>query len=315
MNGRGTYFNAGDPGSVITGLGDALASLAVKTGSGSGVTVSNAEPVAGDNFAYSTTYTTSKWTGDVTATDIIVSSGTLAAVPNWSASALLDTRTSAACDSRAIYLMHMGATDNKVNFSWNTQGCDGLGNPTGPTDTGLDATEMAYFGNASVSQFSQYFAMTPLQRVAAEGSNLVNFLRGQRGAEGFGGNDLTKLYRTRADVLGDIVNGQPVYVKAPFASYEDNGYAAFKTANASRTPMLYVPANDGMLHAFFAARATPTRREARKPGRSCRRRCCRTCTSSRTTTTRTITNSLSTERRSWATPTTGAPGKPSLLAG
>ena len=51
---------------------------------------------------------------------------------------------------------------------------------------------------------------------------------------------------------GDIVNGQPVYVKAPFARYQDAGYQAFKTANAARTAMLYVPSNDGMLHAFYA---------------------------------------------------------------
>ena len=52
--------------------------------------------------------------------------------------------------------------------------------------------------------------------------------------------------------MGDIVNGQPVYVKKPFADYADVGYKAFKTAYASRTPMLYVGANDGMLHAFNA---------------------------------------------------------------
>ena len=41
-------------------------------------------------------------------------------------------------------------------------------------------------------------------------------------------------------------------MKAPFGSYTDPGYDAFKAANVSRTPMIYVPANDGMLHAFYA---------------------------------------------------------------
>jgi hypothetical protein len=57
-------------------------------------------------------------------------------------------------------------------------------------------------------------------------------------------------------VLGDIVNGQPTYVRAPFSLYGDPGYAAFKAANAGRTPMLYVPGNDGMLHAFYAGTST-----------------------------------------------------------
>jgi type IV pilus assembly protein PilY1 len=95
-------------------------------------------------------------------------------------------------------------------------------------------------------------AATPNQRADAAGANLVNFLRGQRGLEGYVSGVANKLYRSREGVLGDIVNGQPTYVRAPFAAYSDTGYAAFKAANAGRTPMLYVAANDGMLHAFYA---------------------------------------------------------------
>jgi Tfp pilus tip-associated adhesin PilY1 len=79
----------------------------------------------------------------------------------------------------------------------------------------------------------------------------VNFLRGQRGLEDFETNSLTKLFRHREAVLGDIVDSQPVYVQKPFANYQDAGYAAFK-AQRARTPMVYVGANDGMLHAFYA---------------------------------------------------------------
>ena len=50
----------------------------------------------------------------------------------------------------------------------------------------------------------------------------------------------------------DVVDGQPVYVRAPFATYTDTGYGAFTAAQAGRTPMLYVAGNDGMLHAFYA---------------------------------------------------------------
>ena len=51
VNGRGTYFNAKRPESLVTGLADALADVEVRTGSGSGITVSNSTPVNGDNFA------------------------------------------------------------------------------------------------------------------------------------------------------------------------------------------------------------------------------------------------------------------------
>jgi Tfp pilus tip-associated adhesin PilY1 len=52
--------------------------------------------------------------------------------------------------------------------------------------------------------------------------------------------------------LGDIVNSQPVYVKAPFAEYFDAGYEDFKVAQKDRASTVYVGANDGMLHAFNA---------------------------------------------------------------
>jgi len=123
---------------------------------------------------------------------------------------------------------------------------------------GLNATERAYFTGVNITLLGQYPAMTDGtagtvdQRTPAAGANLVNFLRGQRGKEGFEANDVNKLYRARDHVLGDFVGSQPVYVKGPFANYADAGYDAFKSANASRTPMVYAGANDGMLHAFFA---------------------------------------------------------------
>ncbi len=78
----------------------------------------------------------------------------------WSAQALLDTRTNAACDNRNIYLFRQGATDNLVNFSWNTSQCDGAGNPTGAPNTGLNAAEQANFAALNVSLLSQYPSMT-----------------------------------------------------------------------------------------------------------------------------------------------------------
>ena len=259
VNGRGEYFSAGNPSSVIAGLSKALASFAGEPGAGSAVTASNFKPVTDDNFAYAATFETSTWVGEVTASEIDVTTGVISSAPYWSAQALLDAQTKAQCDNRKIYLLRAGAgaPDNKVNFTWNTKACDAAGNPTGAADTGMNSAEMAHFGASSVSQLSQYLAMTDGtngvdQRTPAVGANLVNFLRGQRGFEAFVADDAGKLYREREHVLGDIVGGQPVYVKGPFASYQDADYAAFKSTNAMRTPMLYVAANDGMLHAFFA---------------------------------------------------------------
>ena len=258
VNGRGTYFSAGNPTSVIAGLAGALAGITARVAASTGAAASNLEPVTGDNFAYLANYTTQKWSGDVQAHEIDPATGLVQSPVLWSAQSKLDAITANACDARRIYLLRAGATNNLVNFTWNTRACDLTGSPSGTADTGLNSTEQAYFGVGNVSLLSQYPSMTDGssgsadQRTAALGASVVNFLRGQRGLEDFAANDAARLFRKRDHVLGDTVNGQPVYVRAPFAYYGDAGYAAFKSAQFGRTPMLYVPANDGMLHAFYA---------------------------------------------------------------
>ncbi len=259
VNGKGQFFSASDPDSVVASLSDALAGVNARVASAAAAATSNLEPVAGDNFAYTASYKTLEWVGELEAREIDLVTGIVSATPVWSAQARLTARTKQACDNRDIRLFRSGATNNLVNFSWNTFACNAAGNPTGLPNTGLNGSEQAFFGAAQVADFSQYPDMTngitPLlsinQRALAQGANLVNFVRGQRGMESFAPNT-TALYRGRTAVLGDIVNAQPVFARAPFAEYQDTGYAAFKTANASRTPMVYVAANDGMLHAFYA---------------------------------------------------------------
>ncbi|WP_342617902.1 PilC/PilY family type IV pilus protein [Rhodoferax sp. GW822-FHT02A01] len=74
---------------------------------------------------------------------------------------------------------------------------------------------------------------------------LINYIRGDRTNEG-------TYYRSRVNILGDIVSSEARYVKVPLQNYTDTSFNVFKTAMASRTGMVYVGANDGMLHAFNA---------------------------------------------------------------
>lgn len=260
VNGRGQYFSAGNPDTVINSLTTALAGVSARVASAAAAATSNLEPVAGDNFAYTAKYVTQKWTGELEAHEIDLTTGAVNAAIVWSAQSKLDAKGKTACDKRSIKLFRQGAVDNLVDFTWNTFACDAAGSPTGAAQTALNATEQANFGAVQVGLLSQYPDMTdgvtpPAsvdQRSLAAGANLVNFIRGQRGKEGFVDNDADRLYRSRDSILGDIINAQPVYVKAPFAEYDDAGYIAFKTANTSRTPMVFVAANDGMLHTFYA---------------------------------------------------------------
>ena len=258
VDGHGQYFSALDPEQVVSGFNNALAGVSARVASAAAAATSNLEPVAGDNFAYTAKYVTQKWIGELEAHAIDLTTGVVQPAVIWSAQGKLDAKAGNACDNRTIYLYRSGVSNNRVNFSWNTQACDTNGLPTGAADTGLNATEQGNFNAAKVALLSQFPLMTDGtggtvdQRTPAAGANMVNFLRGQRGLESFIDNNVSSLYRTRDHVLGDIINAQPVYVKKPPFAYDDSGYFAYQDAQANRTPMVYVASNDGMLHAFNA---------------------------------------------------------------
>ncbi|MGL6070367.1 pilus assembly protein [Craterilacuibacter sp.] len=85
--------------------------------------------------------------------------------------------------------------------------------------------------------------------------SLIDYLRGDRSQEQPAGN-----YRARGGVLGDMVNSTPLYVGKPNpALYRgDTGYASFVSGQNSRTPVVYVGGNDGMLHGFNAQTGVET---------------------------------------------------------
>jgi Tfp pilus tip-associated adhesin PilY1 len=270
VNGRGQYFSAADPDAVFTGLQTALLAINAQSGAGTGATTSTQDPVPGNDLTFRAGFRTVDWTGDIRAQQLYTGTnlaleGTVLPGLVWSAQDKLDGKVGSLCDNRTIHLLRMGATNNMVPFTWNTRACDGSGNPTGTADTGLSVGEQNNFASASsayaspfnMSSWSQFLDMTDGtngvdQRALAQGANLVNFLRGQRGMEDFTSGSTTKLFRKRVHVLGDIVGSQPRYVTAPNANFTDTGYSLYKQKSGviDRPAMLYAGGNDGMLHAF-----------------------------------------------------------------
>lgn len=94
--------------------------------------------------------------------------------------------------------------------------------------------------------------------VATNGQNRLNFIRGDRTLEGSetSGYTTAKPFRERKSRQGDIVNSVVWYTGAPASNYALSGYAAFTLAAKSRTPMIYVGGNDGLLHGFSASDGT-----------------------------------------------------------
>jgi type IV pilus assembly protein PilY1 len=256
VNGRGVYFSAKSPDSLVTGLSQSLEGIKARQGASAAASTSNMQPVPGDSFAYVALFNTVSWDGDLLAKEIDPVTSKFVKDPVnttqdlviWSAQAQLDPMVSAASDTRTIYTFDSSgsAAANKLKlFTW----------------ANLNATEQGYFSNicSSPYQLSQCPALIAndvingtTNATAASGANLVNFLRGQHGFEDVVTNT-SKIYRSRSHVLGDIVSAQPQYVRKPPFDYTDAGYANFKTAQANRTSTVYSGANDGMLHAFDGA--------------------------------------------------------------
>ena len=81
----------------------------------------------------------------------------------------------------------------------------------------------------------------------AETENLINWGRGEP----------LSAYRSRKGwLLGDIIHSTPVVVGPPTGFAATESYQTFREANQNRQKIVYVGANDGMIHAFDAEYGT-----------------------------------------------------------
>lgn len=252
VNGRGTYFSATSPATLSAGLSSALSGVSARIGSSAAATTSNPNVTSGDNFVFSSTFSTQVWDGELVRQQIDLTTGIVSSAIDWAAQDLLDLRT---YTGRTIYTFDSGAANKLKSFTY----------------AGLTAAEQAYFNTPTILGLTQFCSsgatcLSSTDQSTAAGANLVNFLRGQRTNEGIA-SDTSKFYRQRNHLLGDIVTAEAVYVKKSLFQYLDRGYlktpdgttyTPFVTANNTRRGMVYAAANDGMLHAFYAASAPCT---------------------------------------------------------
>ena len=180
-------------------------------------------PVAGFP-AYTTAYTPVSWVGDVSGFVATATTGSTVTAATgstpWHAQLQLDTLTQATSSSSIV-----GWNTGRRIVTWNGS----AGVPF--RYNSLSASEQSALNTTSY------------------GSQLVNYLRGDKSNEG-------TLFRVRSHILGDMVDSSAVLVQGALSSsYSEStnpGYTAFSTGIASREPVVYVGANDGMLHAFEA---------------------------------------------------------------
>lgn len=226
VNGRGRYYFARDPATLALGLKNALGNIQSQTAAAAAAATSTPNITQTDNFVFSSTYRTVTWDGEVIARQVDPATGNVLPTVLWSAGNKLDALAPA---SRKLYVRNGTAM---ANFTF----------------ASLPPAVQGFFVN-QCSNLSQCFNLSVAQQaVANSGAALVDYLRGDKTNE-------PDIFRARTHILGDTVNAVPQYVAKPLFQFGDAvspNYGAFKAAVSSRTPALYVGANDGMLHAFNA---------------------------------------------------------------
>lgn len=126
--------------------------------------------------------------------------------------------------------------------------------------TVLDSTaataRLIFTHNETVGTTFEWDSLSAAQKNLIKGSDSnaigearVNYLRGVRTGEQISGGS----FRDRATKLGDIVNSNLWVVGKPEIGYSFSNYGSFRSTYSSRPTMIYVGANDGMLHGFNAA--------------------------------------------------------------
>ena len=212
------YFYAINPAELERAIQGIFKNL-VPSGGTSPATTGSRLQTNGQIFLTQYTNTTNDFgRGDVLAYSLDVF-GVQGATPSWTAADQLTARTPS---SRTLITNR-----------------DGIGQPFQWLNTSL-TTEQKLALNIDGSGFFD-----------GKGQERLAYLRGDRSNENTGSN-----FRLRRSLLGDIINSTPWFVGEPNGAYPDllfPGFTAYLRANADREKMIYVGANDGILHALRAS--------------------------------------------------------------
>jgi len=245
-NSSGYYVAAQSPNEVASAIASALLEIADRVGSAASVATNTGSLNAGSKL-FQARFDSSDWKGQLLAFQINPD-GTINSTEAWEAGDALNAQN--------------WDTGREI-ITWNPD----VDNPAGGPVEGAgvpfrfpsDYTSPSPLFDLSSSQLEVLLKNAPYDfstGVTAEiddnqtwGEDILAYLRGDDSNELTGQN-----FRLRNSILGDIVNSDPRFVEEPNFRYPDalesKSYADFVTYNDTRQGVVYVGANDGMLHGF-----------------------------------------------------------------
>jgi type IV pilus assembly protein PilY1 len=212
--GGGLYFTASSADALTTSLQKAITDILDRISAGTAVATITTSS-ASDDYLVQAKFLSASWKGFLETFPLPFVEGE---TPLWEAGAVLAERIDLnTADDRAIFTYMASESPKKQDFK--------------AINSTLVDTLNTEWSEGSDSEIQ----------------DMINFIRGDDSHDG-------GKYRDRKGwFLGDIIYSTPRVVGPPRSFFLENDYQEFKSNYLDRTTMIYVGANDGMLHGFHAA--------------------------------------------------------------
>lgn len=222
-NGRGLYLSATSGDALASALSTAQNSVSDRTGSSAAVAV-NSRSLSTSTRLYQARFNSGEWSGDLRA--LSISSTGSVETQVWSAKDQLKNQNW----SSGRVILTANTSSHGIPFLWTTSG----GNA-------LTAAQMSYLNTNPTDGTND-----------SRGEARLKWLRGDTSSEGTGTTDFR--VRTGGFKLGDVVDSTPIFVGSPpgLPDLETSPHPTFRSTYVNRGGVIYVGANDGMLHGFDA---------------------------------------------------------------
>lgn len=223
------FFSVTNPSLMVQTLGDVFDAISAQTATMNSTSVSGPS-LSSDSRIYETAFDTGNWHGELVSR-VINTDGTLESSAEWNANeALIDQIN----DNERKILTYKPSTETGIAFQWPSNALE-------PSSTELDPDQIE-----ALSTNPETSAIDTL------GNSRLDYVRGENIAG----------FRTRSFPIGDIISSSATLVGSPSYYYRNNWgsgqpetaepYSDFVEAYSTRQRVVYVGANDGMLHAFNA---------------------------------------------------------------
>lgn len=223
------YFPVTDQTRMVETLGSVFDQISEVSAAATAVGVTGGSLNTGSRI-YETSFRSAEWYGDLSSHAISLT-GVVESDPEWQVN---DALTPQIRDDEREILTYKPSTGIGVPFRW-------------PADA------LAPKADEMDIQQTTLLSLNPIDNsLDALGADRLRWLRGEE----------VRGFRKRTKPLGDIIHSSPQLVGPPSYRYPDDWgqgepessapYSTFGRANADRDRVVFVGANDGMLHAFDA---------------------------------------------------------------